>query len=121
MMSDDLVVSEAFADHERTIVDEAVVVVHPPRTTRDLVRRRARVATGNAQADAAGLRTPAATTGVRTLVRIAVAHPLVAPKMLVFVGITIVSRVRARRSVRRGDFTTWLRDDSSREPGPDRT
>ncbi|KRD42985.1 hypothetical protein ASE38_01460 [Cellulomonas sp. Root930] len=114
MMSDDLVVSEAFSDRERTIVAEAVVVVHPPRTTRDLVRRRVRVATGNAQADAAGLRAPTATTGVRTLLGIAVEHPRAAPKLLVFVAVTLVARTQARRAVRRGDFNTWLRDESSR-------
>ena len=36
----------------------AVAVVHPPRTVRDLVRRRIRIATGNAQAGQLGVRRP---------------------------------------------------------------
>jgi hypothetical protein len=32
----------------------------------------------------------------------------------VFLAVTIVARQRARRPIRRGDFSTWLRDDSSR-------
>jgi len=43
LMRDDLAVSEAFAPSERLVVRAAQVVVVPPRTVRDLVRRRVRV------------------------------------------------------------------------------
>jgi hypothetical protein len=33
---------------------------------------------------------------------------------VVFVGVGVISRIRARRAIRTGDSTTWLRDDSSR-------
>ena len=39
---------------------------------------------------------------------------LITALMVVFVGVTVVARARARRAVRSGDFSTWLRDDSSR-------
>ena len=50
MMNDDLAMSDAFSPEERRIVTTAVAVIRPPRTVADLVRRRIRVATGNAQA-----------------------------------------------------------------------
>ena len=37
-MSDDLAISEAFAESERRIVETASVVIRPPRTLRDLLR-----------------------------------------------------------------------------------
>ncbi|WP_066584973.1 glycosyltransferase [Cellulomonas timonensis] len=118
MLSDDLVMSEAFTPAERVIVPGAVVVVRPPRTLRDLVRRRVRVATGNAQADGAGLRGAAATTSPGMLARLVRERPSSAPKAGVFLAVALVARARARRAVRRGDFRTWLRDESSRAPAP---
>ena len=67
MMADDLVLSEAFAPAERVVVHDVAVVVHPARTLRDLVRRRARVTTGNVQADRAGLRGAEARTSLGDL------------------------------------------------------
>ncbi len=118
MLSDDLVMSEAFAPAERVVVPEAVVVVRPPRTLRDLVRRRVRVATGNAQADGAGLRGSAAATSPGTLARLVRERPSSAPKVGVFLAVAVVARARAQRAIRRGDFRTWLRDESSRAPAP---
>jgi hypothetical protein len=36
-------------------------------------------------------------------------------RLPVFLGITAMSRAQAKRRTRDGDFTTWLRDESSRE------
>ncbi len=116
MLSDDLVVSEAFAAEERAVVTDATVVVYPPRTFSDLLRRRVRVATGNVQADSAGLRGRSAATTPAMLARLAVRHPRVAPKVAVFVGVAILARVQASRAFRSGDFLTWQRDESSRGP-----
>ena len=113
-MSDDLAISEAFTSEERIVVDTATVVVHPPRTLRDLVLRRSRIATGNAQADQSSLRTSSARTGVRTLGSILRRHPLSAGKLVVFVAVVAAGRLRARRSIAVGDFRTWERDESSR-------
>jgi glycosyltransferase involved in cell wall biosynthesis len=113
-MSDDLVVSEAFADDERAVVEQANVVVYPPRTIGDLVRRRVRVATGNVEADRAGLRSREASTSPGTLLRLVAERPASILQVGVFVAVTAVARLRSHRAVRRGDFTTWLRDESSR-------
>lgn len=118
VMSDDLAVSEAFGAAERMVVPEARVQIRGPRRTADLIRRRVRVATGNAQLDAVGVRTPSARTTPTVLVRLAASRPALSPKILIFLAVTAVARIQARKRIRRGDFTTWLRDESSREPSP---
>ena len=116
VLSDDLVASEAFSDSERLVVEESVVVVRPPRTVSDLIRRRVRVATGNRQADGLGLRTSEARTSLGDLGRILAGEPRLFPHVLVFLGVTLVARFRARRAARVGDYHTWQRDESSRQP-----
>ena len=68
-MNDDLAVSVAFESSERVVVESASVVVHPPRTLRDLVRRRTRVVTGNVQADGRHFVVPAPELGPGRWVR----------------------------------------------------
>jgi glycosyltransferase involved in cell wall biosynthesis len=114
MMNDDLGMSDAFSAAERRVVTGAVAVVRPPRTVQDLVRRRIRVATGNAQAARLGVRRPASRTRVRTLVALAVTRPGLALRLPVFLGVYVVAALGARRAVRAGDFQTWQRDESSR-------
>ena len=114
VMGDDLVMSDAFTDDERCVVADAVVVVRPPKTVSDLLRRRVRVATGNHQADSRGLRRDDSRTDVGGLFRLLRKDPRLAPRMLVFGAVTAVARVRAKRAVRAQDFGTWQRDESSR-------
>jgi glycosyltransferase involved in cell wall biosynthesis len=114
IMNDDLGMSDAFGVAERLVVTAAVAVVRPPRTVQDLVRRRIRVATGNAQATRLGVRHPSSRTRVRTLVTLAVTRPGLALRMPVFAGVFAVAALGARRAVRAGDFHTWQRDESSR-------
>jgi hypothetical protein len=114
VMSDDLAVSDAFDDHERVVVDAATVTVWPPRTVRDLLRRRVRVATGTRQAGQQGVRRRESVTRPGTLVEMARRRPVLLPRIAVFVAVTVVARLRARRFTRSGDFTTWQRDESSR-------
>jgi hypothetical protein len=114
VMSDDLLMSEAFAPDERRIVLGAEVTIRPPRTLRDLMRRRIRVVTGNAEMDARGLRTPAAKTSFRSLLRMASSSPSQLPKIVVFASVSGFAKVGASVRIRRGDFETWLRDESSR-------
>ncbi len=118
LMGDDLIASEAFSPSERAIVPGAEVIVWPPRTLGDLLRRRVRAATGNAEADSAGLRSSTSVTSWGVLSEMARGKPSLIPKMLVFVGVGVASRIRARRAIREGDSTTWLRDDSSRVRTP---
>jgi hypothetical protein len=114
-MSDDLIASVAFDASERRIVREARVVVHPPRTARALVRTRVRALTGTIQLQR---QIPGTVAGARTtrsdLIAIVRGRPSTAPRMAVFLAITAVTRLKARRAIRTGDFTTWLRDDSTR-------
>ncbi|WP_028659468.1 glycosyltransferase [Nocardioides insulae] len=114
VLSDDLAVSEAFSPAERRVVPDAVVTVRAPRSTRDLLRRRIRVVTGTKQADRLGTRGPAAVTSPRTLLRMLHGEPRLAPSMSVFVAVTLLARWSAQRRVQAGDYSTWLRDESSR-------
>jgi hypothetical protein len=115
VMSDDLAMSEAFEAGERQVVAGTEVLIRGPRTVRDLVRRRARVATGNAQADDHGLRGDAARTTVAGLLRLGRSEPRLALKLPVFVVVALLAKRSSRQAVRSGDFDTWLRDDSSRD------
>ena len=114
MMSDDLAMTAAFTADERVIVPEARVGIWPPRTVRDLVRRRIRVYTGNEQFDQAAPRSDELTTSPRDLLAIVKRRPRMTPKLAVFAGVAVVSKIAARRRTRAGDYTTWLRDESSR-------
>ena len=116
VLSDDLVMSEAFGPEEVVVDPISSVVVKTPRTVQALLRRRVRVVTGNAQVDRLGLRRPSSSTSVPALVRLVRAEPGRSADALVFVLVTAAARFRARRAVRTGDFSTWLRDDSSRTP-----
>jgi glycosyltransferase involved in cell wall biosynthesis len=114
MLGDDLVVSESFGPNERLVVAGATVVIHAPRTVADLHRRRVRAATGNAQADAAGLRRGG--SSLADLVHVVRADPRRVVAAVAFVLISLAGRIGARRAIRTGDFTTWGRDQSSRLP-----
>lgn len=116
VMGDDLAASIAFAPHERRVVAGATVRVHASRTLDDLLRRRIRSMTATEQM---ARRTDAgqdARTRRADLLAVVRREPAMAPRLPVFLAVTVLSRARARRRVRSGDFTTWLRDDSSREP-----
>jgi glycosyltransferase involved in cell wall biosynthesis len=114
VMSDDLLMSEAFKAHERRVVEDAAVIIRPPRTLRDLVRRRIRVATGNAEMDGRSLREAESRTTPITLLTMMRHSPLLTGKVLIFLTVTGIARIGALRRIRAGDFKTWLRDDSSR-------
>jgi hypothetical protein len=117
LMSDDLGLSEAFAPEERCVVASACAEVRAPGTLDDLLRRRVRVATGNTQADREGVRRPGSATTWTVLTALAVRRPRLVPRIPVFVGVGTLARLRSRRAVARGDFSTWLRDESSRAVG----
>jgi hypothetical protein len=119
LQADDLAASLAFGPAERAIVPGARAVIQAPLTTADLLRRRIRVATGVAQVELTeGAPSSTARTSTATLVALAARQPSLAPKIAVFLGMAVLARRGARRAVRRGDFTTWLRDESSRAPAP---
>jgi hypothetical protein len=116
VMGDDLAASVAFTPAERRVVSGSRVVVHAPRSMGDLLRRRVRSVTATTQLQQAlpsGTVASARTTRA-DLLGIVRRRPSRAPKLAVFLAVTAVTRWRARRPIRSGDFTTWLRDESSR-------
>lgn len=114
VMADDGFIAMSFAPDERAVVSAAAVTIWPPKAYRDLLRRRVRVALGNAML--AGDHAPdfdrPAGASAGWLLRLALREPRLAPKVAVFAATTIIARLRARFS--RADGTTWLRDESSR-------
>jgi glycosyltransferase involved in cell wall biosynthesis len=116
LMGDDLAASLVFAEHERAVVSSARSVVHPPRTYRDLIRRRTRVATVTAQAGARPEFAAAATarTSSGDLTALLRRSPLLAPKIAWFAFVALRSRRAARGAIAARDYATWLRDESSR-------
>jgi glycosyltransferase involved in cell wall biosynthesis len=114
-MGDDLAASVVFPAEARSVVSTAVVRVHTPRATADLLKRRVRSLTTTAQMSTIQ---PEGTGEARTsradLVALARRHPALLPHLVVFLAVTVVARVRARKPVREGDYSTWLRDESSR-------
>lgn len=113
-MSDDLALSEAFDEGETRVVIDAYSSIRAPRIVSDLLRRRIRVATGNRQADDLGLRKSTSRTRLSQLLRIAAISPTDTISVGVFLAITLMARLRAALVVHRGDYGTWLRDESSR-------
>lgn len=115
LLSDDLAWSLAFEPGERTVVQQARVLIHPPRTVGDLLRRRIRAATGVAQIDAVD---EAPRTTARTqpshLMKLVRERPSEAPHVLLFLSIALTARWFSRRRTRNHDYSTWLRDESSR-------
>jgi glycosyltransferase involved in cell wall biosynthesis len=116
LMSDDLAAALAFRSDEIAIVDDAVVVIYPPRSLSDLLRRRIRAMTGTTQLENAGdhgLR-GSRRTSLRELAAITGRRPWLAPKVALFLCIAVLARRRSARAVRTGNYSTWLRDESSR-------
>lgn len=114
LMGDDLAASLSFAPQERRVVERARVTVHPPRTMSDLLRRRIRSMTVTTQA-ATQTNLPGSRTSTAHLKALLREAPLRnGPRLAWFVAVTAIARARSRRAVKAGDFTTWLRDESSR-------
>lgn len=101
LVGDDVAVSDAFSDDERMVVQGAEVHVLAPRHLSDLVRHRVQVVVGNAQADAAHVRRPGTSTSFRDLLHVVAAHPLLTPKVPVFLAVTALSRLLGRRALHR--------------------
>lgn len=114
LMGDDLAASLSFTPQERSVVEHARVVVYPPRKLGDLLRRRVRSMTVTTQA-ATQTRLPGSRTSKEDLKTLLREAPLRnGPRLAWFLIVTAIARSRARRAVKAGDFTTWLRDESSR-------
>jgi glycosyltransferase involved in cell wall biosynthesis len=115
LLADDLAWSLMFNPDERVIVDDARAVVHPPRTLGDLLRRRVRAATGVSQVErAAGAPPSTARTRPSDLLSIVRGEPAMAPRVILFMAVAVFARWRGGRASRQRDYSTWLRDESSR-------
>ena len=116
LMADDLAASLAFGPEERLIVDAARVVVQPPRTWPDLVRRRIRAAVSTAQVEQHQRPEEAsARTSKADLIALLRGEPKLFPSVAVFVMAAVVARRKAEKAIQAQDFGTWLRDESSRQ------
>lgn len=125
LLADDLAASLSFGPRERSIAAGARVTCYPPGTLADLLRRRIRALTGVAQIERTEhAPVSSARTRPADLLAIARTSPAAAPKLVIFAAITVAARLAARRVIGRADYSTWLRDDSSRarragpRPGP---
>jgi glycosyltransferase involved in cell wall biosynthesis len=121
LLADDLAASLAFAPDERAVAADARVVVHAPRTVGDLMRRRIRVVTGVGQIErSADAPESSQRTSSRDLLAIVRSNPglvqrtVILQRMVIFLAVTIAARVHGNRAAQRNDYTTWLRDESSR-------
>jgi glycosyltransferase involved in cell wall biosynthesis len=115
LLADDLAASLVFAPDERIIVTGARVVVHPPRTFGDLLRRRVRAATVVSQVERTeGAPSSTARTRPADLLGIIRREPQMAPRVVVFVAVAVLARLGSSRATRKRDYSTWLRDESSR-------
>jgi len=116
LLADDLAASLVFAPDERVIVPAAQVIIHPPRTAGDLLRRRIRATMGVTQVEQEeGAPSSTARTSPADLLTIIGWNPRMALRVGVFMAVAVLARLRARRAVRRRDYSKWLRDESSRQ------
>jgi glycosyltransferase involved in cell wall biosynthesis len=119
LMADDLAASLAFAPGERLVVGSAGVVVHPPRTWSDLIKRRIRAAVSTAQVESRQRQGEAPEASARTstadLRAILGKEPRLFAAVVVFVAAAVVARRKAAKAIQAEDFGTWLRDESSRQ------
>jgi hypothetical protein len=116
LMSDDLAMSAAFTAAERSVVDDAVVVVRPPKVWADLIRRRVRAVTGTRQAYASGETWSSdSRTGKSDLIAVVRERPALLWRLPFFLAATVQARRGAARALARGEQEKWLRDNSSRQ------
>jgi glycosyltransferase involved in cell wall biosynthesis len=114
--ADDLSAAAAFADDERAVVPDATVVVHPPRNWAALMRRRVRAVTGTRQVfDSDVTVHNDSRTRPADLFAAIRLNPTNAVRLPFFLAAAISAKRRSAALVRDNDFTTWLRDDTSRE------
>lgn len=117
VIADDLAVSLAFTPDERAIAPEARVLIHPPKTVADLLRRRVRVAESTVQIKTTpGMPDPdTSQTQLSNLFSLARTGPRMTLRVGVFLLVGAVARLRAKRSALLNDYSAWHRDESSRQ------
>src|SRR6266571_3880057 len=115
LQADDLATSLMFEPHETVLVHGARVISHPPMTFADLLCRRARCVTGVAQIELMrDLDASADRTRISDLIAVTRHRPGMLLRVGYFLSVAVFARLRASRARARGDYVTWLRDESSR-------
>lgn len=115
LQADDLAASLMFEPHETVLVPGARVIIHPPMTFAGLQCLRARSVTGIAQIERAqGLDSSTERTRISDLTAIIRRRPGMLLRVGYFLSVAVFARLRASRARARGDYLTWLRDESSR-------
>jgi glycosyltransferase involved in cell wall biosynthesis len=118
--ADDLFLDAIFAPAERKIVDSVTCLVGVPYTTKDLLRRLIRVRRGNIQLRQAELTGPLSDRSDLQVRRsdswswlrdVVLRDPTLAPAGVVYVVLTLIAELQARRTV---DRQSWGRDESTR-------
>jgi hypothetical protein len=115
LLADDLGASLVFEPHETVLVSGARVIIHPPKTFVGLLSCRARSVTGVTQIERAeDLDGSADRTRISDLTAIIRRQPGMLLQVGYFLSVAVFARLRTSRTLARGDYLTWLRDDSSR-------
>jgi glycosyltransferase involved in cell wall biosynthesis len=118
MMADDLFLDSLFSSAEKVTVNSVDVSIAAPWRTSELVRRLARVRRANAEMRKAG-RDGTVPANVRRSDRLAwlrtvvLPHPELAPAGVVYVMISVLVALLARRKPRSGN--EWAREDTTRQ------
>jgi hypothetical protein len=115
LQADDLAASLMFEPHETVLALGARVIIHPPMTFADLLCRRARCVTGVAQIERTqDLDASTDRTRIADLFAVTRHRPGMLLRVGYFLSVAVFARLRASRARARGDYVTWLRDESSR-------
>lgn len=115
VINDDLFVDSLFAPTEKRELESVCATITAPRSTRDLVRRLARVRRGNASMHALeSARSAARTRRASTswLFDVVLRNPMLLPAAACYVSITLTAAILARRH---GQNVVWAQDESSRQ------
>jgi glycosyltransferase involved in cell wall biosynthesis len=103
VLGDDLWVSALFERHERQSVRDVTFTVRPPGTVRQLLRRRARIILGIDEVRAALPSGRAVYRRQGAALDLLRRQPRLAPQVAVYLSLSVVAEIGARRRRRRGD------------------
>jgi glycosyltransferase involved in cell wall biosynthesis len=111
LCADDLFVQQLFGQDERVVIDRHQFVVETPRTLRDLIRVRVRVARSNRTLTAASdVHDTSTGSTLRALLGLVRRQIRLAPAVVVYVAVIITARALARLDT----GARWHRDSSTR-------
>lgn len=116
IISDDGYIRALFSPTERKTIPECRFYITAPTGIEGVVKIKTRARFGNTQL---GLRFPEmASSGkprIKPLFDIFLRHPGWTPEILVFMYVQIRTMLNARLKLAKGDYSTWERDDTSRQ------